>query len=712
MRILITGSSGEIGTNLALRLLKEGHEVFGVDRRPNTWTDKFPYILQDLSERFVNFKGGIGDQKYPENLDAVVHLAANAKVHELVSEPWRALDNIIVTFNALEFCRENRLPIIFASSREVYGDAHRYIDQNGLAAGKASTHEAQTHISFTESTYSASKISGEALVYSYAKCYGLPYVVFRFSNVYGRYDNDIERMERVLPLFIRKIADGEPITVFGREKTLDFTYVDDCVEGIVLGIKKLVAGDVKNETINLAYGQGHSLLEAVDYISSALGKKPEMSISPPHVGEVTYYVADISKARKLLGYEPKVPLKEGIAKAIEWAKEWDASAANHESRITNSEFRTKDNKGTSGSERKKILIFSAFFPPFRGGAEVFVEEVGKRLAKKHDVTVITAMLDGKLPASETVDGMHIIRIGLGIKWDKYIYPFIAPLRALYVRNDIAYGVLESYAGVALAFYKLFTRKPSILNLQSGTLDDWRRGHGLNLLVRRFVHRMPDAIHAISRHLASRAKWLGAKNVAVIPNGIDIRKFVVSALKDPNKIICVGRLYPVKGQAVLMRAIPHVLKEFPFAAFYFVGDGPDREALKKLADDLGISSRVVFAGAMPHDALPKEIASAAIAVGPSIREGQGIAFVEMQAAGTAVVGTNVGGIPEIIEDGVTGLLVPPENPQALAQAILKLLRDPIYAKHLAEQAKKQVPRYDWDRIAGEVEGLIMENTSKA
>ena len=180
MRILVTGSSGEIGTNLALKLAQHGHYVFGVDKRPNTWTDKFPYLMQDLSGRFLNHKGGIGEVPYPADIDVVVHLAANAKVHELVENPHRALDNINITFNVLEFCRINKLPIIFSSSREVYGDIQRYITQENLS-----------DFHFTESPYSASKISGEALIYSYAKCYNMPYIVFRFSNVYGRFDADI-----------------------------------------------------------------------------------------------------------------------------------------------------------------------------------------------------------------------------------------------------------------------------------------------------------------------------------------------------------------------------------------------------------------------------------------------------------------------------------------------------------------------------------------
>ncbi len=342
MKVLITGSSGEIGTNLALRLLKEGFDVLGVDRRANTWTNSIPTVIQDLAGTYSDFSEGIGELAYPSDIDLVVHLAANAKVHELVLKPERALKNINITFNVLEFCRARNLPIIFSSSREVYGDIHRYIagatensaitpaemhaafavaSDEPLRAHQA-TREAHTHISLTESTYSASKIAGEALVYAYAKCYGIPYLVFRFSNVYGRYDNDIERMERVIPLFIKKIAADEPITIYGKDKTLDFTYVDDCVDGIFRGVKALSSGTVKNETINLAFGQGHTLLQMTDYIAASLGKKPDITIEPPRVGEVTRYIADISKAKKLLGYMPTVSLREGIKRAVEWNKEW------------------------------------------------------------------------------------------------------------------------------------------------------------------------------------------------------------------------------------------------------------------------------------------------------------------------------------------------------------------------------------------------------
>jgi UDP-glucose 4-epimerase len=153
----------------------------------------------------------------------------------------------------------------------------------------------------------------------------LPFLVFRFSNVYGRFDNDLDRMERVIPLFIDRIVRGLPIVVFGKEKVLDFTYVDDCVAGVLAGIDALAARRVTGQTINLAYGQGSTLVDVVNIVSLALGKKPNVTFEPTRRGEVTRYVADITKARELLGYQPQVPLSSGLIRAVEWNRSWAAS---------------------------------------------------------------------------------------------------------------------------------------------------------------------------------------------------------------------------------------------------------------------------------------------------------------------------------------------------------------------------------------------------
>ena len=269
MNILITGSSGQIGTNLALKLLDDGHSVFGVDKRPNPWTKRFETLLQDLAGHYAPFRGGMNGVEWPD-VDLVVHLAAHAKVHQLVRQPQRALENVMMTFNVLEYCRALELALVFSSTREVYGDVHRFEEYG----------EESADFAYTESPYSASKIGSEGFIYAYAKCYGLRYLVFRFSNVYGRFDNDLQRMERVLPLFMHQLSRAEPITVYGGdEKVLDFTFIDDCVDGIARGIERLADGRVENETINLAFGQGNTLVRAAELIAQELGVDARRSTS-------------------------------------------------------------------------------------------------------------------------------------------------------------------------------------------------------------------------------------------------------------------------------------------------------------------------------------------------------------------------------------------------------------------------------------------------
>jgi UDP-glucuronate 4-epimerase len=308
VRILITGSSGQIGTNLSLALLASGHEVQGIDYRLNQWTDEIATDVVDL----VEVSAASGSYVPPWRPDCIVHLAAYAKVHELVLDPQKALQNVQITFAALELARDANCPIVFGSSREVYGDIHRHLTEEGMA-----------DFVVAESPYAASKTAGEAFFYAYARCYGLPVLVFRFSNVYGRYDNDAERMERVIPLFVRRIADGEPITVYGRGKMLDFTYIDDCVTGVIAGIEAIVDRKINNETINLAYGQGDTLENLVNLLELALGKDANVTWEKARVGEVTWYVADITKARTLLGYDPQVPLSAGIDRCVAWWREQD-----------------------------------------------------------------------------------------------------------------------------------------------------------------------------------------------------------------------------------------------------------------------------------------------------------------------------------------------------------------------------------------------------
>ena len=302
MKILVTGSSGTIGTRLCEKLLSAGHEVVGADWEPCKWNTDVEALRIDIDLRQAEEL-----KKLPTDVDLIIHLAANARVYELVEHPERAMDNFIDTFNILEFARKNDIKkMMFASSRETYGNIH-------LAEGEKYT-EDKAHFMTCESPYTASKIGGEALFEAYKRCYHIDTIIFRFSNVYGMYDDTI----RVVPLFYRQATAGETLKVFGKEKCLDFTYIDDCIDGIILAIDNFESA--KNETYNLAYGEGTTIMHLAEQIIKLLESSSQIETTSSRTGEVTHYIADISKAKKAFGYSPKTNFEDGIRLSMEWYK--------------------------------------------------------------------------------------------------------------------------------------------------------------------------------------------------------------------------------------------------------------------------------------------------------------------------------------------------------------------------------------------------------
>ena len=289
-----------IGTSLGLALLDRGAVVAGIDRRTNPWTDRIPTTLMDLCAA-----GALNAFDWPA--DIVVHLAAHAKVHATVRNPQLAYENFIAGAAVLELARLRRVPLILGSSREVYGNVSR-----------TRVGEKAVFVDKSASPYSATKLAIEALGHSYRRCYALPIVILRFSNVYGRYDNDLDRLERVVPLFIKQIAAASPVVIFGAEKRLDFTFIDDCVAGIVRTIEATLGGGLTEHVINIASGKGYSLMDLATLIGEAVGKPPTVVLESTRAGEVVHYVARLDIARRALGYRSKVMLPEGIRRALAW----------------------------------------------------------------------------------------------------------------------------------------------------------------------------------------------------------------------------------------------------------------------------------------------------------------------------------------------------------------------------------------------------------
>ena len=295
--VLVTGASGMIGTALIERLHGDGYDVTGVDVEPNRWSD----VVADLTVRADLLDDAVGEA-LPEDVDVLVHLAANARVHRLVNNPRRARDNFEMTFNVLEYVRQAGVSqVVFGSSREVYGNK-----------GKIVYSEEDTYVDECESPYTASKVGGEAMLKAYEQCYDMHASILRFSNVYGRFDVS----DRVLPLFIAQAHDGQDLTVYGDDKVLDFTYLDDCVDGIVRVIEKF--HKAKGTTFNIASGEGTSLIELAEEIARRVDTDVDIHVEPNRTGEVGRYVADISKANKVLNYDPAYSFNEGLDAAVDW----------------------------------------------------------------------------------------------------------------------------------------------------------------------------------------------------------------------------------------------------------------------------------------------------------------------------------------------------------------------------------------------------------
>jgi UDP-glucuronate 4-epimerase len=310
--ILITGGAGFIGSHLVDRLLAEGGWRITVVDDFNDFYD--PSIKREnLSWLISNpdFKLVEADIRNPEavsqafsetNFDCIVHLAARAGVRPSLKEPRLYVEtNINGTLNLLELARIHGVKqFVFGSSSSVYG--------------------MNAKVPFSEddpifnpiSPYAATKAAGELLCHSYAHLYDLRVVCLRFFTVYGAR----QRPDLAIHTFARLISAGQPISVFGDGTTRrDYTYIDDIISGVCAAIDY---DQSDYEVINLGESRTVELRELISLIEKALDRHAEIDRQPLQPGDVTQTFADISKARRLLGYDPQTQIEEGIEKFVEW----------------------------------------------------------------------------------------------------------------------------------------------------------------------------------------------------------------------------------------------------------------------------------------------------------------------------------------------------------------------------------------------------------
>ena len=338
----------------------------------------------------------------------------------------------------------------------------------------------------------------------------------------------------------------------------------------------------------------------------------------------------------------------------------------------------------------RVVLLSAFLRPFRSGAEACSEEVSARLQGEFDIVIVTARLRRDLPTADTLDGVPVVRVGFGFAGDKWLFPFLAPFAARRLKPALIHAVLESYAGLGLIICSwLLPKVPRLLTCQSTNTS---------LLVGS-MHRAATMITVISSVLKVRAAAFGRPDAVLIPNGITLTAIAAATCpKVPGRILFAGRLEPMKGVDVLLKAFTAIRRDFPAWHLHIVGDGGERVFLETLSHQLSLDGAVTFTGKMTHEAVLAEFAEAEIFAGLSRSEALGNVFLEAQASGCAVLATNVGGIPDIVADGKAGLLIPSDDVAAATEGLRRLVNDPAWRTAMAEAGRHNAQAYDWDSVA--------------
>ena len=310
MRCLVTGVAGFIGSQLAERLVAEGHHVVGVD----AFTD---YYATSLKERnletlrrqsaFTLQRANLLDLELPRLLgevDVVFHLAAQAGVRASWGQAFQIYTdwNVLATQRLLEAARGRHLTrFVYASSSAVYGRSELPMREDGPA--------------HPLSPYGVSKLAGEHLCGLYAEAYRVPTVSLRYFTVFG----PRQRPDMAFHRFIRALRAGRPIPVFGDgRQTRDFTFVRDIVDATC---RAATADAAPGDVINVAGGARVELREAIRQIEHVTGRRAVWGPAPPPAGEMPHTYADIGRARRLLGWTPKTALADGLREEAAWIAE-------------------------------------------------------------------------------------------------------------------------------------------------------------------------------------------------------------------------------------------------------------------------------------------------------------------------------------------------------------------------------------------------------
>jgi len=313
MRVLVTGGAGFLGSWICEYLLSDGASVTCVDNFASGLRSNVSHLMQH--EGFTLVEHDISEPLgLSQDYDIVMHLASRASPFEFERYPIEILmANTMGTVNALEIARRSEARLLYASTSEVYGDpAPEFVPTPESYNGNVST-------TGPRSCYDEAKRAGEAFVMAYRRQYGMDTRIVRIFNTYGPRMRSDDIYGRVVPRFIEQALTGKPITVFGTgEQTRSFTYVTDEVEGI---LRLAYLEEAEGEVVNIGSNRETRIIELAELVKRLTGSDSEITFHPLPKDDPKRRAPDITKARRLLGWEPKVSLEEGLKRTIAWFEE-------------------------------------------------------------------------------------------------------------------------------------------------------------------------------------------------------------------------------------------------------------------------------------------------------------------------------------------------------------------------------------------------------